>query len=186
MTAHFALWRRLDTPGHDACLLEPAEGGWRLAGTAVYRLGDAPARLDYHVACDHAWRTVDGAVHGWVGEQAVELTVAHSTEGGWLLNGAPASGLDGCLDLDFGFTPATNALQLRRLALRLGDAAEVPVAWLDVPGGTLTRLDQHYRRTADEAYAYKAPQFDYRAVLEIAPSGFARRYPELWEAECCI
>jgi hypothetical protein len=157
MTAHFALWRRLDTPGHDACLLEPAEGGWRLAGTAVYRHGDAPARLDYHVACDHAWRTVEGAVRGWVGEQAVELTVAHSTEGDWLLNGAPASGLDGCLDLDFGFTPATNALQLRRLALRLG-----------------------------EAYAYDAPRFDYRAVLDIAPCGFARRYPKLWEAECCI
>ena len=26
---------------HDAGRLEPAEGGWRLAGTAVYRLGDA-------------------------------------------------------------------------------------------------------------------------------------------------
>jgi hypothetical protein len=37
---------------HDACPLEPAEGGWRLAGTAVYRLGDGPARLDYLVACE--------------------------------------------------------------------------------------------------------------------------------------
>lgn len=186
MAAHFALWRRLDTPGHDACRLDAAEGGWRLTGTALYRLGDAPARLDYRVLCDRAWRTVEGAVRGWVGEQAVALAVARSPDGGWLLNGAPASGLDECLDVDFAFTPATNALQLRRVALRVGEAAEVPVAWLAVPAGTLTRLDQQYRRTADEAYAYEVPQFDYRAVLDVAPSGFARRYPALWEAECCV
>jgi uncharacterized protein len=110
-----------------------------------------------------------------------------SLVGGWLAaERARAAGLDGCLDLDFGFTPATNALQLRRVALRLSEVAEVPVAWLDVPAGTLTRLDRRYHRTADEAYAYEAPRFDYRAVLEVAPSGFARHYPELWEAECCI
>src|SRR5207244_2474062 len=31
------LWRRLDTPGHDACRLERSDAGWELDGTAVFR-----------------------------------------------------------------------------------------------------------------------------------------------------
>ena len=101
----------------------------------------------------------------------------------WLLNDAPVHGLDDCVDVDFGFTPATNLLQLRRTALELGEAADVPVAWLDVPAGTLIRLEQRYHRLADARYAYDAPRFAYHAELEVSPEGFARRYPGLWELE---
>ena len=59
----------------------------------------------------------------------------------------------------------------------------VPVAWLEVPPGTLTRLEQRYRRVSDTSYDYDAPRFEYHAVLEVDPVGFVRRYPELWEME---
>ena len=101
----------------------------------------------------------------------------------WTLNGAVVSGLENCVDLDFGFTPATNLLQLRRLALALEEAANVPVAWLDVSAGTLEVLHQRYERRSETTYWYEAPRFDYAAMLEVTAAGFIRRYPGLWEEE---
>jgi uncharacterized protein len=87
------------------------------------------------------------------------------------------------IDLDLGFTPATNLLQLRRLALADGQAAEAPVAWLDVAVGTLTVLPQRYERRGDATYWYEAPSVPYTGLLEVTPTGFIRRYPDLWEME---
>jgi hypothetical protein len=177
------LWRRLDTPGHDACRLEPTDDGWRLDGAAAFRHEGVPARLAYHVACDAGWRTREGSVQGWVGTQPVDVRVQRSADGHWTLNGDAVPGLDGCVDLDLGFTPATNLLPLRRVALEIGQAASVPVAWLDVPAGTLGVLHQRYERRAGNAYWYEAPRFDYAALLTVGPLGFVTRYPGLWEAE---
>ena len=183
MTTASILWRRLDAPGHDACRLERTDGGWRLDGAAVFLHEGAPARLSYRVACDAAWHTREGSVQGWVGARAVDAAVRHSADGAWTLNGAVVPGLDGCVDLDLGFTPATNLLQLRRVALQVGQGADVPVAWLDVPALSLDVLHQRYERRAEGAYWYEAPRFGYAELLEVDPVGFARRYPGLWEAE---
>ena len=196
MTSLAALWRRLDVPGHDACRLEEVEHGWRLYGTAVFRLDGAPARLDYFVDCDRAWHARTASVEGWVGAQEIAITIARGPDGRWLLDDAPVPGLDDCIDVDFGFTPATNLLQLRRVALAVGDAANVPVAWLDVPANTLERLEQRYHRSTGTTYDYESrfpevriPRLaalardDYHAVLETTADGFVRRYPGLWELE---
>ena len=177
------LWRRLDTPGHDACRLTQIATGWRLDGAAVFRHDDQAARLAYRVTCDTKWHSRDGRITGWVGERAIDVTVLHFADGRWLLNGRAVAGLDGCVDLDFGFTPATNLFQLRRVNLAVGEGADVPVAWLDVPDTTLSVLNQRYERRAEHEYWYEAPQFEYSALLEIDETGFACRYPPLWEME---
>jgi len=182
MTSIVALWRRLDAPGHDACRLDEEADGCRLRGTAVLRLDGSPARLDYRVDCDRSWRSRSASVRGWVGAQLVDIAIVRRGSD-WLLNDAPVPALDDCVDVDFGFTPATNVLQLRRIALAIGEAADVPVAWLDVPAGTLLRLEQRYHRLAADRYVYAAPRFGYHAELLVGPEGFARHYPGLWKLE---
>jgi hypothetical protein len=179
------LWRRLDVPGHDACRLEQVGDGWRLEGTTVFVHDEGPARLGYRVACDRHWSTREGEVRGWIGRHLIELRVTRMAGGDWTLNGAVVPQLDECVDLDLGFTPATNLFQLRRLALVDGESAEVPVAWLDVPAATLEVLRQRYERRGATSYRYEAPQFAYNAVIEVGPAGFVTRYPGLWEAEQC-
>jgi uncharacterized protein len=178
-----ALWRRLDTPGHDACRLEQGATGWALDGAAVFSEDGSPAQLAYRIACDLAWRTQHGEVRGWLGGRAVEFSVSRTSEGLWTLNGVLVPRLEGCVDLDLGFTPATNLTQIRRSALAVGQAAHVPVAWLDPSAGTLEVLPQRYERRDETTYWYEAPRFDYAALLEVGPSGFIQRYPGLWEAE---
>jgi hypothetical protein len=177
------LWRRLDAVGHDACRLLQRDGAWRLEGAAGFRHEGLPACLAYQVDADSQWRTQEGAVHGWVGARPLDFRIARTPSGVWSLNGRVVPGLDGCVDLDFGFTPATNLFQLRRVALEVGQDAHVPVAWLDVPDGTLTPHHQRYERRTAEVYWYEAPRFDYFALLHVGAAGFVEKYPNLWEAE---
>jgi hypothetical protein len=177
------LWRRLDAPGHDACRLVQACGGWRLEGVAAFRHDEGPACLAYHLECDDRWRTRAGAVHGWVGTRVLDIRVTRAPDGPWTLNGRTVPDLDECLDLDLGFTPATNLTQLRRVALAVGQAADVPVAWLDVPAGSLALLDQRYERRTTGSYWYAAPRFGYAALLQVNGLGFVETYPDLWQIE---
>jgi len=176
------LWRRLDAPGHDACRLEQNDLGWSLEGAAVFRHPSGPASIAYSVQCDREWRTLSGWVRGALGRRAIDYRVAYR-DTSWLLNDAPVPGLEALVDLDLGFTPATNLQQLRRVSIGQDEALELPVAWLDVEAGALTELPQLYTRRSEAAFWYEAPSVGYQGLLELAPNGFIKSYPNLWEAE---
>jgi hypothetical protein len=181
MTEAFALWRRLDMPGHDACRLEQIRGGWRLSGCAVFGENGVPAALAYCVEYDEAWATRRGGVRGFAGGRAVDVAIARE-DGGWTLNGSSVPGLEHLVDLDFGFTPATNLPQVRRIPAERGASVELPAAWLD-EAWTLSELAQRYERRDAGSIWYESPTAGYAGLLELAPSGLVRRYPGLWEAE---
>lgn len=183
MASETILWRRLDKPGHDACRLMQRDDGWLIKGAAAFRHEAGAAALNYEIECDPEWRTRQGVVKGWVGSHRVGLRITRNSTGSWILNGRTVPNLQECVDLDLGFTPATNLPQLRRIELQVGQAAVVPVAWLDPPFGSLELLQQHYERRTDQEYWYEAPRFDYAALLQVSAVGFVQRYPNLWEAE---
>lgn len=174
-----AFWRTLYTPGHDVARLAGADDGWRLSGTALWIQDGLPARLDYAVALTADWITRGGRITGFIGDGAVDRRIVRTADGRWSLDGVECPDLDGLVHLDFGFTPATNLQQLKHAALAIGEAADIPAAWIDYQGG-LSRLPQSYRRTGEETYAYVSPTSDYAETLVIAPDGFAREYPTLW------
>lgn len=177
-----AFWRRLDRPGHDACMLEYAGASWVLSGHAVFLDDEGPASLAYRVVTGTDWVARVGRVTGWIGERVIDWTIQHEPDG-WRLDGREAPGLEHCLDIDFGFTPATNVLQLQRLDMAVGDRAEAPAVWMDTTSDGLAALAQTYVRRSEIAYDYEAPGARYAGRLELGPSGFIARYPGLWEAE---
>jgi hypothetical protein len=176
------LWRRVDTPGHEACRLEQRAVGWRLAGTSIYRHDDGSASIAYSVLCDTNWQTVSGRIRGVVGQRRIDYFVArHGAV--WTLNDVPMPGLEHLHDLDLSFTPATIMQQLRRVTIANDEAIQLPVAWLDVDAGTLTELPQIYVRRGEATFWYRAPTVGYEGLLELSQNGFIRSYPNLWEAE---
>ncbi len=175
----FAAWSRLDRPGRDAALLSPHAGGWLLQGAAAFDHELGAAAVAYQVEVDARWETRRGTMSGFVGDKTVRHEILRDQEG-WRLNGVRAEGLKHLVDLDFGFTPATNAQQLKRIGLSPGRKADVPVAWFDLDSVSLIELPQTYERRGDASYWYEAPTVPYRALLEIAPNGFVRSYPGLW------
>jgi uncharacterized protein len=177
-----ALWRRLDTPGHEVCRLEQSGTGWRLEGTAVFRHEAGPASIVYSVDCNAGWESLSAEIHGMLGQRRIDYSVARRGRV-WTVNGVPRPGLEHLVDLDLGFTPATNLLALRRVSIDQREAVQLPAAWFDVDAGTLTELPQTYERRGELAFWYEAPSVGYSGLLELAPNGFIRSYPGLWEAE---
>jgi uncharacterized protein len=177
--AETALWKTLYTPGHDTALLVETAEGHELSGMAVFAHDGQPARLFYKLDLNPDWSTRSGRVEGHAGTTRVEHWIERDALG-WTLDGVRQHGLAGVVDLDFGFTPATNCPQLKRMALEVGQSAEIIVAWMDVDSSVLEPLPQIYRRTDEDAYAYNSPQGPYRATLRIAANGFVRDYPGLW------
>jgi hypothetical protein len=177
------LWRRLDLPGHDLARLSALGEGWLLAGTAVFLHEGRPCRLDYRVVCDAAWLTASATVEGWAGSEPVALEITADAERRWRLGGQAQPQVEGCIDVDLGFTPATNLLALRRLDLPVGAAAEARSAWLDFPGFTMEPLPQTYRRTSGTTYAYESDGGAFSAELRVNEAGFVVHYPGLWEEE---
>jgi hypothetical protein len=182
-TPHSILWRRLDQPGHDAARLVSQQGGWELAGSAVFAHDDEPVRLDYDIVCDARWHTRSVRIRGWMGSASIALDLGADEAGHWYLNEVECPAVAGCLDIDLSFSPATNLLPIRRLALTVAEAADVRAAWLGFPTLTLEPLDQRYERTGPTTYRYESEGGQFRRALEVNAAGFVTQYPGLWLAE---
>jgi uncharacterized protein len=155
--------------GAERCTLEQTEWGHRLAGTALANGTEGPARIDYSVLVDSEWRTRSAEVD--IDGRRIDL----ATDGpeGW-----SAPGLDGCADVDLGFSPSTNTLPIRRLGLEVGEGADVAAAWLRWPELTIERLDQRYDRLAEDRYRYSSSGFE--AELTVDEHGLVIAYGKYW------
>jgi len=176
-------WRALDREGDDKCRLARADHGWLLVGHARFRDADGFAALDYVVRCDARWHTLGADVTGLHDGRDVRLQ-AQCENGTWRLNGDPQQAVGEAADIDLSFTPATNLMPLRRLAVQQDDALEIRAAWLDYPDTRLKPLDQIYRRTGVCGHVvYEARQTVFTTELETDESGFVTLYPELWQGQ---
>src|SRR5262245_26417208 len=177
------LWRRLDRPGHEAAWLVSVGPGWRLTGAATFPQEHHPCALIYTVDCDAGWRTVSGTVTGRVGDRDVSIELRVDAERRWFVDGVECKAVAGCLDVDYGFSPATNLLPIRRLQLEVGASASVRAAWLRFPSLELELLEQVYHRTAAQTYLYESGGAAFRAELTVDEHGMVTRYGGFFEAE---
>ena len=180
MTAS-ARWRRLDLPGMDAASLFPAPDGHIMVGSARYQDHAGPVALDYEIHVDTGWMTHFASISGTTPDGPLSFEVRANEDRTWTFNDQAVAAVSGCIDIDLGFTPATNLLSIRRLALPVGEWAEVTVAWIPSLAGSLAPLRQIYRRIAEDQFQYSCPDIPFETTLKVAASGFVRDYPPLWE-----
>ncbi|HET7187998.1 MAG TPA: putative glycolipid-binding domain-containing protein [Gemmatimonadaceae bacterium] len=184
MNSHQTILRRcLDLSGHEVAELRALDTGWRLSGVAVLAHDARPCRLDYDIECDSAWRIRRATVRGHVGGSRLILELARDDASAWTANGAPAPALAGCIDVDLGFSPSTNLLPIRRLALDVGAHAPVRAAWVRFPDLTLAVFEQVYTRTGEATYLYESGGGTFRRELTVSAEGFVLEYPDFWLAE---
>lgn len=173
-------WRKLDSPGHDSCRFFTLADGYLLSGAAVFLEAGRACHLRYDVMADAGFRTTRAAVAGFVGNTPVNVRI-RARGPHWQVDGKSKPELAGCLDVDLGFTPATNLLPLRRLALRVGQEADAPAAWLAFPTMQFMLLPQNYRRLSSTEYDYQSPSVGYRGRLRVSEIGAVVQYPGLFE-----
>lgn len=163
--------------------MQRSAAGWRLSGTTVLAAPDGPTVLSYTVDCDAQWRTRTGTVRGWVGDREIVRDLFVDHRGRWYMNGVECHDVAGCSDVDYAFSPVTNLLPIRRLALAVGAEAEVRAAWLRFPLLALEPLAQRYRRIDEHRYHYSTADGAFEAELTVDHHGMVRRYGDRWVAE---
>jgi hypothetical protein len=171
--------------GHEAACIEHTATGWRLNGELDVEEAGLTARLRYVIECDPEWRTRSTLVEGDAGGASIRFSLAADGAGQWTCDAAPLPDLSGALDVDLGFTPATNTLPIRRLALAVGESAPVRSAWLRFPELRLEPLEQTYTREAEQTFRYRAVVDGDPFVARLDTDVFGRvvRYEGLWEME---
>ncbi|WIG59873.1 MAG: hypothetical protein OJF49_002621 [Ktedonobacterales bacterium] len=174
------VWRALNVTGTEQCTLSSERNGWRLAGLALREVDGVPAQASYTVYCDEAWQTREAVV-----ELRADTTQRYlrllARDGRWYgERGRELAALRGCLDVDIGFTPATNTLPIRRLDLAVGQSAEVTAAWVRFPEFTVEPLAQTYTRLDERRYRYESAT-GFVAEITVDDVGLVLRYEGGWE-----
>ena len=182
LSSQQVLWRCLDTDGVDTCRFWRGPEGWNLIGTAIFHHDNRIARIDYRVGFDDGWKSRSAKVTGTFGELPIDLFIERSSDRHWMLDGTPIDEVDGLVDVDLGFTPATNTNAIKRLDLSVGQQSDTTAVWLDINDWSFKPLRQTYRRNSQNAYVYISPDNDYQTELEVDDFGIVRRYPDLWQA----
>lgn len=166
-------WKRLDQPGFEDFELLPANSGWMLRGHVEL---DKDV-IDYAVLVDESWRTY--RVEITMGARAFRVTVDEKQR--WLgPDEAEIRHLRGCIDADLAFSPSTNTLPIRRLALQIGQSAQASAAWFRFPELRWDVLDQTYERVAEMTWVYGSKNF--RTRLTVDSEGIVRDYAGVWTA----
>ncbi|MBY8976637.1 putative glycolipid-binding domain-containing protein [Rhodobacteraceae bacterium NNCM2] len=173
------LWQRLDIDGRDACRFERRGDGWRLTGAVIAGQGATGAMIRHETGFGADWIPRLMTIDGWSGERSLALRIERDTDGHWSIDGKRCEAIRGCLDIDFGFTPATNTNAIRRLDLREGERAELTAAWLDISDWSLKPLRQSYQRIGPAQYVYRSANGGFEAELEVDGFGLVRHYPGL-------
>jgi len=177
-----AAWRHQGArSGFEVVYFRHHPGGCVIEGWTAAIEDGATWAVQYVIEVDTGWvtRAARLLARSGAGYQATELTA--DGQGHWLVDGEPAAGLDGCLDVDLESSAMTNALPVRRMHLPEAARAAAPAAYVRVDGLAVQRLEQTYLRLAGDParqrYDYAAPAFDFTCRLVYDESGLVLDYP---------
>jgi hypothetical protein len=172
-------WGRLDVPA----LEDFEEDGPTFRGRIQVQEA-TPWSVEYRITFDDHWvtRDVEASVRHTDGTR--HLTLRREASGRWAADGRDLEACQGALDVDLGVTPSTNTSAIRRLALAVGDSAELTAAWVRFPDLSVLPLQQRYTRLGAHRYRYESlqdGQVVFQAELEVDGSGLVERYERFFE-----
>lgn len=152
-----------------------------IEGTVVLPRRGIPARIDYSISISSDWRVRAATIELVAAESSRTLTFEH-TDRGWLIDGLEHPGLGACIDLDLGWTPATNTIPLRRSPLEEGRCVTTTAAWVRFPELDVVVSEQNYTRLAGDRVRYRSSTFE--ADLTVTQENIVADYGDgLWVAE---
>jgi len=127
----FAAWRHRDArAGFEVVFLGPGPEGHHLEGHTAAVEDGQPWAVRYSIVIDASWTTRRAHVIGQSGSGHHEVSLESDGAGAWLINGASAPQLAGCLDVDLESSSLTNALPVHRLRLAVAQEADAPAAYV--------------------------------------------------------
>lgn len=166
------MWQGVQTPSTERlAFVSDAEGLF-----AASEVRTADHAYSYDVTLDEEWtfRTLEARGGG-----GMQLLLERTAEGSWLCDGQPRADLAAAIDIDLSFSPFTNTLPIRRLALAVGSSADIVTAFVGVDL-TVTADPQRYTRLDERRYLYESRDSDFRREITVDDDGFVVEYPGLF------
>jgi uncharacterized protein len=177
-----AAWRHFDARvGFEVLFLQGDVSGYRFEGHSTAVEDGEAWGIRYALTVDADWVTRSASIAGRSALGVREVRLEGVGTGRWRVDGEPAPGLDGCLEVDLEASAFTNALPVHRLGLGVGERADAPAAYVRAVDLRVERLEQSYVRLPDTGenshYDYVSPAFDFRAELVYDRFGLVLDYP---------
>jgi uncharacterized protein len=167
--------------GFEVAWFRPASGGYHLSGCTTGAEDGQTWVVSYAIELDEAWTTRSARITGQSAAGIRHARLQADGHGHWRVDGAAASHLDGCLDVDLESSAMTNTLPVHRMGLSVGARSSAPAAYVRARDLGVERLEQEYVRACDEGrhqrYDYAAPVFDFAACLVYDEAGLVLDYP---------
>jgi hypothetical protein len=160
-----------------------SRAAWTLEGTVIGTTETEPFEVTYAVHCEQEWATVGVLIEARIGIEPRGTQLFRGEDRRWHVEPGEIElpGLDGAMDADLGFTPATNTLPIRRLGLEVGQSEEIKTAWVRFPELTVEPFPQRYTRLADRRYLYESLTSEFKAELTVDDLGLVIQYQGLFE-----
>src|SRR5436853_3866375 len=131
-TRRWILWQGLITPSMERFIASAAAGGFEFSGLIMQAHKEIPCVVRYAIEVDAAWRTRKVEVEFEDGGQR-RIALATDGEGNWSYDSQRPGQVAGCIDVDLEWSPSTNTLPIRRLALGPGETRSLAAAWVRFP-----------------------------------------------------
>jgi hypothetical protein len=159
-------------------ILSAYEFGFRFAGKTLILHDGTSVEIDYAVETRPDWSTRSARIS--IPALATSFEVEVGDGGMWVIDGDHRAELDGCLDIDLGWTPSTNTLPIRRLRLATGVPTTARVTWLKWSELVFIPAEQTYTKRGDGTFTYASDNFS--ADLEVDEHGVVITYghPPVW------
>lgn len=159
-------------------VLSPVSEGQRLTGTTLILHNGARVEIEYTVDTNSDWSTRHASID--IPALATSFDVRVESGDHWFIDGDHRTDLDGCVDIDLGWTPATNTLPIRRLRYATGIPRTIRAVWLRWPELLFVPAEQTYTRQSDDRWTYESG--DFAADLAIDEHGVVLTYgdPPIW------
>ena len=154
--------------------------GYRFAGTTLIRHEGIRVEIDYVVEARPDWSTRAARID--IPAMATLFEVEVSPQGRWVIEGNHRPDLDGGVDIDLGWTPATNTLPIRRLAFTSGIPVTTRVGWLKWSELVFMPAEQSYTKHGDGRWTYASGSFSADLVVDELGVVIAYGDPPIWRA----
>ncbi|KAA9151125.1 putative glycolipid-binding domain-containing protein [Microbacterium lushaniae] len=165
------MWQGVQAPSMERLAFVSDEEG--LFAASEVRTPDRSYSYDVAMEEDWTFRTLEAGGGG------MQLLLERTADGSWLYNGQRRPDLAEATDIDLSFTPFTNTLPIRRLALAVGCSADIVTAFV-APDLTVTADPQRYTRVDDRRYLYESRDSDFEREITVDDDGFVVEYPGLF------
>lgn len=172
-------WRRLDAPGFELAEIGERGKGFDVRGMLISEADGLAFGASYHMRIG-----ADGKIQG-LNLQMLDgraLKLRSDGRGHWRENdGAPRPDLCDCIDIDISGSAFTNTLPISRARLEKGETERFTMAYIDLPGLSVSPHVQDYTALGDGRFAYRSQTTGFTSELETDSEGYVTLYPGLFQ-----